>query len=169
MTFQIQIPICRILASILLLWVRVESLRFDLESGYTKCITEDIRSNSMTVGKYQIVNPNEEGMPLPDTHKIDVRVTSSLGNSYHTVENVNEGQFVFQALEAGDYMACFFASDHKQRTTMTIDFEWRSGVAAKDWTDVAKKGSIESMELELKKMFDTVKSIHEDIIYFRER
>lgn len=50
-----------------------ESLRFELQSGHTKCISEDIKSNSMTVGKYTVINPNE-GSPLPDSHKVTVRV-----------------------------------------------------------------------------------------------
>lgn len=62
-----------VLISVFLLWVRVESIRFDLEAGHTKCISEDIKSNSMTVGNYHIVNPNE-GHPLPDSHKVTVRV-----------------------------------------------------------------------------------------------
>lgn len=75
MSLQIEIQKCSIiLASIILLWNGTECLRFDLESGYTKCITEDIRSNSMTVGKYQIVKP-DDAMPSPDdTHNITVRV-----------------------------------------------------------------------------------------------
>ncbi|GFY84893.1 emp24/gp25L/p24 family/GOLD family protein [Actinidia rufa] len=48
-------------------------MRFDLKSGATKCITEDIKNNAMTVGKYSVVNPNE-GYPMPDTHKITVKV-----------------------------------------------------------------------------------------------
>ncbi|KAK4399825.1 Transmembrane emp24 domain-containing protein p24delta9 [Sesamum angolense] len=169
MNIQIQgQSVCLLLVSILLLWTGVECLRFDLEPGHTKCIAEDIKSNSMTVGKYQIVNLNE-GQPLPDSHKISVRVTSSYGNSYHHSDNVNEGHFAFHAVEAGDYMACFTAADHKPSTTITIDFDWKSGVAAKDWTNVAKKGSVELMELELKKMFDTVQSIHDEMFYLRER
>lgn len=51
----------------------VQSMRFDLQSGSTKCITEDIKNNAMTVGKYSVVNPNE-GFPIPDTHRITVKV-----------------------------------------------------------------------------------------------
>ncbi|POO03483.1 TMP21-related [Trema orientale] len=145
-----------------------ESLQFDLQSGHTKCIAEDIKSNSMTVGKYSVVNPSE-GHPLPDTHKITVRVTSQYGNSYHYAEHVPTGQFAFVAAEAGDYMACFFAPDHNPQITFTVDFEWKTGVAAKDWSNVAKKGSVEVMEVELKKLYDTVTSIHEEMFYLRER
>ncbi|XP_052211173.1 transmembrane emp24 domain-containing protein p24delta9-like [Diospyros lotus] len=145
-----------------------QSLRFDLQSGHTKCITEDIKSNSMTVGKYSIVNPTE-GHPLPDSHKLTVRVTSTYGTSYHYSDHVESGQFAFQAVEAGDYMACFWAADHKPQITVTVDFEWRTGVAAKDWTNVAKKDSVEAMELELKKLYETVTSIHDEMFYLRER
>ncbi|XP_057486093.1 transmembrane emp24 domain-containing protein p24delta9-like isoform X1 [Actinidia eriantha] len=145
-----------------------QSLRFDLQSGHTKCITEDIKTNSMSVGKYSIVNPSD-GHPMPDSHKLTVRVTSTYGNSYHYAEHVESGQFAFQTAEAGDYMACFWADDHKPQTTITVEFDWKSGVATKDWTNVAKKGSVDAMELELKKLYETITSIHDEMFYLRER
>ncbi|GAV77578.1 EMP24_GP25L domain-containing protein [Cephalotus follicularis] len=148
--------------------INVESMRFDLQSGHTKCISEDIKNNAMTVGKYNVVN-NNEGFPLPDDHRLTVRVTSPFGNNYHFGDYVESGNFAFTAAEAGDYTACFWAPDHKPATTLTIDFEWKTGVAAKDWSNVAKKGQIEMMELELKKLQDTVKSIHDEMFYLRER
>ncbi|GFZ05451.1 emp24/gp25L/p24 family/GOLD family protein [Actinidia rufa] len=144
-----------------------QSLRFDLQSGRAKCITEDIKSNSMTVGKYAVVNPSK-GHPLPESHKLTVRLTSTYGNSYHHAESVELGQFAFQAVEAGDYMTCFFSAEHQSQATITVEFEWKTGVAAKDWTNVAKKGSVDAMELELKKMFETVASIHDEMFYLRE-
>ncbi|KAL9666461.1 hypothetical protein QQ045_000794 [Rhodiola kirilowii] len=153
---------------LLVLSYSAQSVRFDLQSGHTKCIAEDIKSNSMTVGKYSVVNANE-GHPLPDTHKVTVRVTSAYGNSYHTAENVESGQFAFTAPENGDYMACFWAPDHKPEVTLSVDFEWKSGMEAKDWTNVAKKGSVDAMELELKRLFDAVTSIHEEMFYLRDR
>ncbi|KAI4328485.1 hypothetical protein L6164_020837 [Bauhinia variegata] len=146
----------------------VESLRFELQSGHTKCISEDIKSNSLTVGKYNVVNLNQ-GQPLPDAHRVTVRVTSSYGNSYHHADRVKSGQFAFTAAEAGDYMACFWAPDHNPQTTLTVDFEWKTGVSAKDWSNVAKKGQVDVMELELKKLYETVSSIHEEMFYLRER
>ncbi|XP_010532700.1 PREDICTED: transmembrane emp24 domain-containing protein p24delta9 [Tarenaya hassleriana] len=144
------------------------SLHFDLQSGRTKCITEDIKSNSMTVGKYTVVNPNE-GHPSPPSHKVSIRVTSSYGNTYHHAEKVESGQFAFTAVEAGDYTACFSAVDHKPEVTLSIDFEWRTGVHAKNWGTVAKKSQVEVMEFEVKKLLETVNSIHEEMFYLRER
>ncbi|KAG8493156.1 hypothetical protein CXB51_010550 [Gossypium anomalum] len=119
-----------------------QALRFELQSGHTKCISEDIKSNSMTVGKYHVVNPNE-AHPLPDSLKFAVRVMSPQGNSLHTAEKVKTGQFAFTTAEDGDYMACFWAEDHSPQIIMTVDFDWRSGVQAKDWSNVAKKGQVD--------------------------
>ncbi|KAI3973250.1 hypothetical protein MKW92_001490 [Papaver armeniacum] len=146
-----------------------ESLRFDLLSGNTKCIAEDIKANAMTVGKYSIINPLSDGHPMPETHKVTVRVTSTLGNNYHYGDHVETGEFAFTAPEAGDYMACFWAQDHKPSVTLTVDFDWRSGVAAKDWPNVAKKGQIDFMEMELRKLEDVIRSVHDEMIYLRER
>jgi len=76
-------------------------------------------------------------------------VTSSYGNSYHSTDSVESGQFAFTAAETGDYMACFYAPDHTPPITVTVDFEWRTGVAAKDWSSIAKKGSVEVLYFSL--------------------
>lgn len=62
------------------------------------------------------------------------QVTSSYGNNYHYGDEVQSGQFAFVAAEAGDYMSCFWAVDHNPQLTLAIDFEWKTGVAAKDWS-----------------------------------
>ncbi|KAI3927379.1 hypothetical protein MKX01_027610 [Papaver californicum] len=146
----------------------VQSIRFEIQSGHTKCISEEVKTSAMTVGNYHIVNPTE-GHPLPESHKITVRVTSSFGNNLHTGDHVESGQFSFTAPETGDYMACFWAVEQKQPVTLTVDFEWKTGYATKDWTNVAKKGSVDVMEMELKKLEDTIQNIHEEMFYLRER
>ncbi|XP_023520474.1 transmembrane emp24 domain-containing protein p24delta9-like [Cucurbita pepo subsp. pepo] len=145
-----------------------ESLRFDLQSGHTKCISEDIKQNAMTVGKYHVVNPNE-AQPLTDDRKLVVRVTSTTGNTFHYSDKVESGQFAFVAGEGGDFMTCFWVPDHKPQVTLTVDFDWRTGVAAKQWSSVAKKGDVEAMEFEMQKLFETANSIQEEMYYLRER
>ena len=56
-----------------LLSCTTESIRFELQSSHSKCIAEELKVNSMTVGKYSVINPNED-IPLPDFHKVTVRV-----------------------------------------------------------------------------------------------
>ncbi|ESQ32596.1 hypothetical protein EUTSA_v10004879mg [Eutrema salsugineum] len=146
-----------------------ESMRLDLESGTTKCISDDIKLNSLTVGTYSIVNPNEAAPHLPPSHKIFVTVTSPKGNSNHHAENVESGKFVFTADETGDYMTCFVAPGHRPPAKFAVDFEWKSGVEAKDWPNIAKRGQINMLEVEVRKLLDVTDSIHDEMFHLRER
>ncbi|KAK2434116.1 transmembrane emp24 domain-containing protein p24delta9 [Trifolium repens] len=151
-----------------LLFSFVNSMRFELKSGEPKCITEDIMSNAMTVGNYSVVNPNE-GYPIPDSHKITVRVRSPYGNNYHFGEYVASGNFAYTTAEAGDHTACFSVLDHEPPIIVTIDFEWRTGISAKDWYKIAKKDHIEVMESEIHRLYEIVTYIHDEMYYLRER
>ncbi|NP_001151722.1 transmembrane emp24 domain-containing protein 10 precursor [Zea mays] len=151
------------------------ALRFDLRSGHTKCISDDIKVGAMAVGKYQVMAPDgvasssSSPQQLPDSHRISLRVTSPYGNSLHYAENVHSGNFAFTASEAGDYLACFWAPDHRPPAIVAFEFDWRSGVSARDWSAVAKKGQVQMMELELRKLEGNIKSIHDEMFYLRER
>lgn len=70
-------------------------------------------------------------------------MNSPQGNDYHHGDLVDSGNFAFTAGVAGDYTACFSVPEHKPLTTVTIEFDWRTGVAATDWSNVAKKGQVE--------------------------
>ncbi|XP_018482051.1 transmembrane emp24 domain-containing protein p24delta8 [Raphanus sativus] len=145
------------------------SMRYEIHSGQMKCISEDIHPKSMTVGKYFIVNPNDDHHPLPASHKIIVNVMSPQGTMLHEAENVESGQFSFTASETGTYLACITAVNHKPETTLTIDFDWRSGVHFKDWSNVVKKSQVEMMESSVKSLLDTIVSIHEEMYFLHER
>ena len=40
-------------------------------------------------------------------------------------------------------MACFWTPEHNPPVTVTVDFDWKTGVAAKDWGSVVKKGTVD--------------------------
>lgn len=75
---KLQKLIVSVFVIISFLSIITQSIRFDIESSHTKCVSEDINSNSMTVGHYSVVNPNEaqQQQPLPDSHKLTLRVNS---------------------------------------------------------------------------------------------
>lgn len=50
-----------------------------------------------------------------------------------------------------------------------LRLEWKTGVAATDWEDVAKKENLDQMATELRKLEDTVKEIHNEMMYLRKR
>jgi hypothetical protein len=127
--------VCGFLLLVLATAAPAGALRSDLLSGHTKCISDDIKVGASSSSSQQ---------QLPDSHRISLRVTSPYGNSLHYAENVHSsGNFAFTASEAGDYFACFYAPDHRPPATVAFEFDWRSGVSARDWSAVAKKGQVE--------------------------
>ncbi|MCH94798.1 transmembrane emp24 domain-containing protein p24delta7-like, partial [Trifolium medium] len=75
-------------------------------------------------------------------------VSSPHGTSHHYADHVESGNFAFTGSESGDYTACFWIPDSRMSpSTVTIEFDWRSGIAAKDWSKVAKKGQIEPIPI----------------------
>ena len=61
----------------------------------------------------------------------------------HSQERVSEGEFAFTANEAGDYTACFWIPNATKEDRVTVDLDWKTGIAAKDWDSVAKREKIE--------------------------
>lgn len=143
-----------------------QSFRFELQPGRTKCITEDITSNSMTVGKYHVV-PIKLGLPPPDSHRVNVRVTSMLGKHYHSADLVISGEFASMGMNSGDYVTCFWTN--ALHHNLTVDFDWKIGVVTKGWSEVLKKGQIDLLEIELWKLQGTVSSIRNEMHYLRSR
>ncbi|XP_057444819.1 transmembrane emp24 domain-containing protein p24delta9-like, partial [Lotus japonicus] len=149
----------------------VQSLRFEVKSGEVKCIHEDIRKNSMSIGNYSIVNPNE-GQPLPESHKLIVRVDTPSKMSSHFANHVESGQFKFETTEEGNYVACFWGVEHHPKITLSVDFEWGTGVAVAAKTgfnNVAKRRNVDAMTVSLFNLVETVTSIHEEMTYIRNR
>ncbi|KAI3866382.1 hypothetical protein MKX03_029638 [Papaver bracteatum] len=118
---------------------------------------------------------SSDGHPLPETHKITIRGRIQKKNLFLFsggnflmiyILQGHETQFYFTAPEAGDYMTCFWAHDHKPSVNLTVDFDWRSGVAAKDWPSVAEKGQI---DFPLHLVESRFRFIHSEIHLWRKK
>ena len=73
-----------------------------------------------------------------------LQVTSPYGNNLHHRENTTHDQFAFTAHEAGNYLACFWVDGLNQKGgEVSVNLDWKTGIAAKDWESVARKEKIE--------------------------
>lgn len=72
-----------------------------------------------------------------------MQVTSPSGKQLHYAENVQVGQFAFTTQEGGNFMVCFWVDHSTQDTTLSVDLDWKTGFAAKDWEGVAKKEKLD--------------------------
>jgi p24 family protein delta-1 len=89
-------------------------------------------------------------------------------------QDAKQGTFALTTSVAGEYAFCFldmprqgqaFAPGTKRRVT----FEYRTGVAARDYSEVAKREHLEPLAVELRKMEDLVRDVNSDMQYLRDR
>ncbi|KAF2538679.1 hypothetical protein F2Q68_00019890 [Brassica cretica] len=99
-----------------------------------------------------------------------MNVTSPYGNVLHHSDNATHGQFAFTTQESGTYLACFepVGNSHGNKD-ISINLDWKTGIAAKDWDSIARKEKIEGVELELRKLEGAVEGIHENLLYLKDR
>lgn len=64
------------------------------------------------------------------------------GDYVHQAESVESGQFAFTVGRTGPHTVCFWSPEFELSTVFPVDLEWKSSVAAKDWSNVAKKGKV---------------------------
>lgn len=150
--------------------LRCQAVKFDV-TAYSKCLGEEIQEGTLVVGTYNVAKTDSHGKPISDPGRVTVKVTSPYGHQLHWLENVEEGHFGFTTKESGQYMACFWLPvDHPaDQNEVQVELEWKIGVAAKDWGKIAKKDKLDGIGLELRKLDEAVKSIREEMTFFRKR
>ncbi|KAL1214255.1 Transmembrane emp24 domain-containing protein p24delta3 [Cardamine amara subsp. amara] len=142
-----------------------EAVWLDVPPTGTKCVSEEIQSNVVVLGDYLIISEDHTLLPT-----ISAKVTSPYGNNLHHVENVTHGQFAFTTQESGNYLACFWADSKSHgNKNVSINIDWKTGIAAKDWNSIAKKEKIEGVELEIRKLEGAVEAIHENLLYLKNK
>ncbi|RDX71550.1 Transmembrane emp24 domain-containing protein p24delta3, partial [Mucuna pruriens] len=133
----------------------------------TKCVSEEIHNNVVVLVDYAVIATADD-----HSHNttISVKVTSPYGNNLHHMENITIGNFAFTTRESGNYLACFWVGHNIHHGgEVSVNLDWKTGIAAKDWDSVARKEKIEGVELELRKLEGSVEAIHENLIYLRGR
>lgn len=141
-----------------------QAIWLSLPDSGTKCVSEEIHNNVVVLADYVVISDDH----VHPTPTISAKVTSPYGNTLHNKENVTHSQFAFTTNEAGQYLACFWV-DHHGSGAVSINLDWKTGIAAKDWESVARKEKIEGVELELRKLEGAVEAIHENLLYLKSR
>ena len=153
---------------LLLLWTRlsVSGVMFDLGARSYKCFTEELPNEYEVSGSFNA---------MPGYNQfVDFRITNPEGASVVTEHGTNRGDFNFITDSSGDYHFCFYnrlvsGTRFDDNLYRTIRFETRLGADAKSYEDIVTKDHLKPLELELRIMEDSIKSISNEYIYFKER
>ncbi|KAK4491243.1 hypothetical protein RD792_001977 [Penstemon davidsonii] len=143
-----------------------DAIWLSLPGSGTKCVSEEIQNNVVVLADYVVISDDH----VHPTPTISTKVTSPYGNTLYNKDNVTHGQFAFTTSEAGNYLACFWVDGQNSGVgDVSVNLDWRMGIAAKDWESVARKEKIEGVELELRKLEGAVEAIHENLLYLKGR
>jgi len=147
------------------LGVFTNAVQFDVRRRAEKCLSDEVAQGSLVVIHYNILG-NVKGRT-----GVSLLVKDPLGKYLKEDSDIDLSsedihKFSFHAEIAGTYSCCFFNSnDYVLRTSL----DFKHGVEAKDYSDIAKREHLMPVEKELRKMEDTVDEIHREMLYMRER
>ncbi|CAN6325343.1 unnamed protein product [Urochloa humidicola] len=154
----------------------VEALVFDVPSGSSKCLTEELRRGALSHASYRVV---ETGSASAADPRISARVTGPRGEELHLAEAAERGEFRFRAAEDGEHTACFWTPRYERGAVVSVDVQWDAAAAGAraqaggsgSLSAVAvanNEGPIASIAEELKKLEDSARLIHEEMISLRQ-
>ncbi|CAL4930788.1 unnamed protein product [Urochloa decumbens] len=161
----------------------VEALAFDVPSGSSKCLTEELRRGALSHASYRVVatgSTSEAADP-----RISARVTGPRGEELHLAEATERGEFRFEAAEDGEHTACFWTPRYEPGAVVSVDVQWDTAAAAGARAHAEGSGSppavangqilaflqcltFQSIAEELKKLEDSARLVHEEMISLRQ-
>ncbi|CAN6306773.1 unnamed protein product [Urochloa humidicola] len=154
----------------------VEALTFDVPSGSSKCLAEDLRAGALSHALYRVVKAGSTSAADP---RIAARVTGPRGEELHLAEAAERGEFRFRAAQDGEHTACFWTPRYERGAVVSVDVQWDTAAAgarahagdsgSPPAVAVANnEGPIASIAEELRKLEDSARLIHEEMIYLRQ-
>uniref|UniRef100_A0A0E0KD86 GOLD domain-containing protein n=1 Tax=Oryza punctata TaxID=4537 RepID=A0A0E0KD86_ORYPU len=148
----------------------VDALVFDVPSGGSKCLTEELRRGALSRASYRVADATSAAASA-----VSARVAGPRGEELHLTEGVEAGEFRFEAAKDGRYTACFWTPRYERGAIVSVDVQWitevrdHAGAGSRPAIAAAKEGHIDSMIGELKKLELSTRLVHEEMISLRLR
>ncbi|KAF0921582.1 hypothetical protein E2562_009776 [Oryza meyeriana var. granulata] len=145
----------------------VDALVFDVPSGGSKCLTEELRRGVLSCASYRVA---EATSAAASTSTVSARVAEPRGEELHLAEGVEAGEFRFEAAEDGWYTAFFSTPRYKRGAVVSVDVQWatggrdHAGAGSRPAVAAAKEGHIATIIRELKRLEVSARLIHEEMI-----
>ncbi|KAJ5072974.1 transmembrane emp24 domain-containing protein [Anaeramoeba ignava] len=151
---------------IILLILSTQAIFFDIKSSEEQCIIEQADSIILVSGTYKLKDPmqlNTDFIVYDPHQRIILRK-----------QRIKEGTFAFTAELPGEYKMCFNTLTpqryHSQSiVTDRVELNYKFGLAAVDYEEIAKREHLGPLEKELRKVEDSVEDMYQNMIYLRGR
>eukprot|EP01062_Namystynia_karyoxenos_P009985 TRINITY_DN13536_c0_g2_i1.p2 TRINITY_DN13536_c0_g2~~TRINITY_DN13536_c0_g2_i1.p2 ORF type:complete len:237 (+),score=101.86 TRINITY_DN13536_c0_g2_i1:96-713(+) len=156
----------RALALLCLCSAAAEAFKFDLPARGRKCFNEELPHDYELAGRWSAAPGYSQF--------IDVRITDPHGAVIQEDLGKDKAEFRIMTSVAGDHTVCFYnrlvqGVPYNPSMKRTISFELQEGSGTKDYDQIARVDHLKPIEVNLRMMEDTVRSIHAEYQYFKER
>jgi hypothetical protein len=136
-----------------------QGVRFDLAAGRERCVFDVLNKDQLATGEYAVVGGGDAA--------IELRVTGPRGEEVHSRDKASpSGLFGFAAAAAGEHRVCFKNNDKVQHR---VSIQLRSGVEAKDLSEVVQRDHIKPLSAEVVRIEETVRSIRNELLALKMR
>lgn len=144
----------------------VDGFAFDLPAKKYRCFTEEIPTG---------VEVKIQFAALPGyAQYIDIKLTDPANKIVWEETGVDKSSFTETITLGGDYALCFYSrmvpgAKVPEGAKRTVNLEFLLGTETRDYATLATKEHLKPLEVNLRVMEDTVRSLHQEYAYYKER
>lgn len=130
-----------IIFSLSLLFSSISSLTVDIDikQYQYKCMGEYLVESTLAL--FKVNSPTSE---------IRVRLLDQNGNQLFNKEKESEVKIAYTPKVSGNHQICI---DNRSEKEIRLEFQFKTGVSAKDYSSVAKQSNLKPMELNVRFLF----------------
>lgn len=143
--------------------VDVKCIMFKLEPNAQKCLKEELQSNVLVSGDYEISE-------VPG-QKVDYSVKDSKGHILSQKEDTSKGKFSFVTETFDTFEVCFGSRvpPNQRGIAHEVSLIIKRGVEAKSYAGLGEAAKLKPFEVELKRLEDLSDAIVQDFALMRKR
>ncbi|KAL6058786.1 Transmembrane emp24 domain-containing protein 10 [Balamuthia mandrillaris] len=147
----------------------VSAIKFDLEHVKPKCFKEELSRDVLVTGDFS-TKTTPAGEPAM-TLSFDIRDPMGQLIWGRTAE---EGHFAFTTEDGGEFEFCFKDTPIQgvripRGYSKRVSLELKTGTEAKDYKEVASRENLSKMEVEVRRMEDSISDVLKEMKYMRRR
>lgn len=160
----VQVAFAATVTALVLFGSTASAINFQLAPNTRRCFVEEIPGGT----DFKVTYACQPGYG----QFTDVGVFDPSGTTILSRAAENKGTHSFHTQKGGDYTLCFScraANVAKTAEKTTVAFTFKVGSEGVDYTSLATKAKLKPMEVQLRVMEDTVRSIHGEYVYYKEK
>merc|ERR1719171_533647 len=137
-------------------WAVGVEFSYKLEKKERKCFGEELAKQELLLAEFVADQGKKISVTVTDPH-------SQLFSDHHK----DKIKTAFTTNQGGPHWMCVMNEDEAEEVTVKMNL--LAGAQAKDYSKVAKKEHLEPLQVSVKRIQETLRNYHNNVLYMRER